>query len=84
MPMARRDKLIAAFEACTGPYPWSDFELMIKQAGYVPLKAGQSAGSRRRFHHPTSGHLIMCHEPHDGEMGPKFVREMQEKLRGRL
>lgn len=82
--MARVDRLIAAFKACTGPYPWRDFAAMIRLAGYVPVKIGKTAGSRRRFRHPDTGHLIICHEPHDGEMGPGFVREMQDKLRNQL
>ena len=82
--MARLDKLIAAFRGCAGPYPWKDFEAMIKLAGYVPIKRGKTSGSRRRFRHPETGHLIICHEPHDGEMGSSFVSDMQDKLKDRL
>jgi hypothetical protein len=79
--MAQLQKLIAAFRACSGPYPWSDFEAMIELLGYKRLKASKTSGSRRKFRHPETRHKIMCHEPHNGEMGPRFVKEMQENLK---
>jgi predicted RNA binding protein YcfA (HicA-like mRNA interferase family) len=79
--LARSEKLVEAFKGCTGPFPWSDFVRLITLLGYESVKTGRTAGSRRRFRHRETGRLIICHEPHDGEMGPRFVREMQEKLR---
>jgi hypothetical protein len=79
--MTQLDSLKVAFRACQGPYPWSAFATMIGQMGYEPLRKGKTGGSRRKFQHVTTKHKIFCHEPHDGEMGPKFVGEMQEALK---
>ena len=79
--MSRFEKLRAKFRACRGPYPWSDFITLITAMGYEKTVAGKTGGSRRKFIHPSSGHIISCHEPHDGEMGRSLVRELQEKLK---
>ena len=78
--MVHLDKLKLAFKMCRGPYPWRDFETMITQMGYVRLTTGKTGGSRRKFRHPDTMHKIICHEPHDGEMGTSFVKAMRENL----
>jgi hypothetical protein len=78
--MAQLSKLVAAFKACRGPFPWSDFERMIRLMGFGEVSTGATAGSRRRFIHRENRHKIICHEPHDGQMGPKFVRDERKKL----
>jgi hypothetical protein len=81
--MARLDKLKAAFRRCSGPYPWSDFESMILGMGYERIRSGKTGGSRRKFHHPGTGHTIFVDEPHDGEMRRGMVRRLQDELSAR-
>jgi hypothetical protein len=80
--MAQSDKLKAAFKECKGPFPWKDFVTMLGQMGYEALRSGHTAGAGRKFRHPATGHKIICHEPHNGEMGRKHVKAMQDSLDG--
>jgi hypothetical protein len=77
--MARLDKIKARFKACRGPFPWDDFESLLGGLGY--RRIDKSGGSQRRYYNEASGHLIMLHEPHDGEMGSAMVKRLQTELR---
>jgi HicA toxin of bacterial toxin-antitoxin, len=78
--MARLDDEIAAFRECSGPYAWRDFVWLLGQLGYEPKKAGRTSGSRRKFQHKVTGHVIGLDEPHDGEMGKGMVKRLREEL----
>ena len=78
--MARLEKLKASFKACRGPYSWQDFETMLLGLGYAPVKAGKTSGSARRYHKPATGHIVMLHKPHGGEMAPGMVKRLQAEL----
>lgn len=78
--MARLDKLAREFKACTGPYPYRDFERMVQAMGYEAVASGRTGGSRRRYHNRETGHTLMFDEPHDGEMGPGMVRRLRKDL----
>jgi hypothetical protein len=78
--LARLDKLARDFRACTGPHPFRDFERMLLAMGYEPVATGKTGGSRRRYCHRDTKHIVMLDEPHDGEMGPGMVRRLQKAL----
>lgn len=40
---------------------WSELKTVLEHLGYKMLK---NNGSRRKFVHPTTKDLIICHEPH--------------------
>ena len=79
--MAQLDKLKAAFKACNGPFRFSDFERLLRGLGYE--RTGKASGSGRKYFNKITGHLIMLHEPHSGEMGRGMVRRLQEELEGK-
>ena len=79
--MAQTDRLIEAFKSCAGPYPWRDFEKLMRALGYEKSPSG--GGSGRKFKHPDTKHLVMLHEPHDGEMKPGMVRRLRDELEDR-
>lgn len=78
--MAQLSKLIAAFKACSGPYPWRKFAQLLAKLDYELLPTGATGGSRRKYYNKKTKHLIMLDEPHDGEMGPSMVRRLQREL----
>jgi hypothetical protein len=78
--MAQVSEEIAAFKACSGPYPWRDFVWLLRQLGYEPKKAGKTSGSRRKFYNAETGHLLMLDEPHDGEMRRGMVKRLRDEL----
>lgn len=61
--MSQHKKLVADFAACTGPFPYRDVQRLLAGFGYVESTA---KGSARRFHNPSTGHIIRLHEPHPG------------------
>lgn len=73
-------KLVAAFKNCSGTFPYREFVAMIGLLGYVPLKRGKTGGSRRKFIREETGHKIILHEPHDGQMGPGTVKAIRDQL----
>jgi hypothetical protein len=76
-------KLKAAFRECNGPFSWRKFGQLLSELGYEQMKAGKTAGSRRKYHHPGTGHLIFLHEPHGDEMGGGMVKRLQQELEAR-
>ncbi|WP_441241350.1 type II toxin-antitoxin system HicA family toxin [Tardiphaga sp. 768_D3_N2_1] len=75
--------LIEAFKACSGPYPWRDFEKMIRMLGYEELPTGKTGGSRRKYKNPHTGHIIILHKPHGPELGAGMVRNHRKELEDR-
>ncbi len=80
--LARLDKLARDFKACSGPYSFRNFERMILAMGYQPVETGKTGGSRRRYVHQETKHILMLDEPHDGEMGAGMVRRLRGDLEG--
>lgn len=77
--MARTDKLIEAFCACSSTFSFRGFVKILGSLGYQQLKNG--GGSGRRFFHPKTQDIIMLHEPHDDEMGRGMVERLRKELR---
>lgn len=79
--MAQAKDIAAAFKACRGPFPWRKFVSLLTKLGYEEVKKkGKTGGSRVRFFHQVSGHIIMAHKPHDGQMGPELVKRIQRDM----
>lgn len=78
--MVQLEELIASFRACTGPFQWREFERMLRLLGYARLPPGKTGGSRRKFVHETTKHMIFVHEPHNGELGRGTVRDLRKQL----
>jgi predicted RNA binding protein YcfA (HicA-like mRNA interferase family) len=80
--MGQADKIREAFFACSGTFSYREFVKLLNSLGYKLLKPGKTSGSRRRFFHPATEHMIYVHEPHPGdEMGKGTVRGLQENLK---
>lgn len=62
--MSRAERQIAEFKSCRGPYPYKDLVRILTHLGYEETVTG--GGSRRRYIHSTSKHVIRLHEPHPG------------------
>lgn len=79
MMMARADRVIEEFRRCRGPFPYKDLVRMLNGLGYV--ETSTAGGSRRRFMHRESGHIIRLHEPHPGnEIKEYMVRQIRTVL----
>jgi hypothetical protein len=70
--MSRRDKLIARLKGRPKDFTWEELVRLLEGLGYVEAKAGKSAGSRRRFVHPTAA-VIALHKPHPGNIVKMYV-----------
>jgi hypothetical protein len=79
MMMARADRLIDEFRRCRGPFPYKDLVELLNGLGY--RETSTAGGSRRRFVHAESGHIIRLHEPHPGnEIKEYMVRQIRAAL----
>jgi predicted RNA binding protein YcfA (HicA-like mRNA interferase family) len=77
--MTRYDLLTEKFLACRGPFPYRDLVRLLSRLGYQETDTG--GGSRRRFFHKKSCHVIRLHEPHPGhDLKPYMVREIRAIL----
>ena len=80
--MSKLERKIAEFRRCRGPYPYADLVLLLTWLGYRQTETG--GGSRRRFMHAESRHVIRLHEPHPGkDVLPYVVREVRNVLEER-
>jgi predicted RNA binding protein YcfA (HicA-like mRNA interferase family) len=79
MMMARADRLIDEFRRCRGPFPYKDLVKLLNGLGY--RETSTAGGSRRRFVHAESGHIIRLHEPHPGNQIKEYmVRQIRAAL----
>ena len=77
--MARSDRLIEEFKQCRGPFPYQGLVRLLSGLGYV--ETSTAGGSRRRFVHEATGHVIRLHEPHPGnEIKEYMVRQIRALL----
>lgn len=77
--MSRTDRLKAEFKACRGPFPYKDLVRLLGGLGYEEQSTG--GGSRRRFMHVKTKHVIRLHEPHPGtEVLEYMVKQIRTVL----
>jgi len=77
--MSQADKLKEAFCQCQADFPFADFVRLLRSLGYEPLKPKGSGGSRRRFVHQKTKHILMLHDP-GKTMGSGMVKEKRQDL----
>lgn len=79
--MSRLDKVRERFKACRGTFPWAEFLGLMSSLGYVEVKlSGRTGGSRMRFAHAETKHIVTLHKPHDGEMKKGMVERLKTDL----
>lgn len=77
--MSRADRLVEEFKAYQGAFPYRDLVRLLAGLGYEERATG--GGSRRKFVHAKTKHIIRLHEPHPGnEVKAYAVREVRESL----
>ena len=77
--MVRSERLILEFKQCRGPFPYRELVRLLVSLDYV--ETATAGGSRRRFVHRPSGHVIRLHEPHPGnEIKEYMVRQIRAVL----
>jgi hypothetical protein len=81
--MSQKEKLLAAFRACNGPFPASDLTSLLRHLGYREVKLGHTAGSARKYFNPSTGHIIRFHAPHGPEVKSYVVRDVRAALEER-
>ena len=59
--MAKQEKLLEQLKKASSTFPWSALLTLMKQLGY---EKKEMAGSRVRFYHYTTGHMMRLHKPH--------------------
>ena len=59
--MAKQEKLLEQLKNASGTFPWPALLTLLKQLGY---EKKEMAGSRVRFYHQKTGHMMRLHKPH--------------------
>ena len=64
--MSNTQKLLAKLASKPVPrdFLWSDFVTLMRRLGYQEVSG---SGSRRKFIHSSTKHVISLHEPHPGK-----------------
>jgi predicted RNA binding protein YcfA (HicA-like mRNA interferase family) len=70
--VSRRDKLIARLKGRPRDFSWEELVRLLEGLGYAEAKTSKSAGSHRRFVHPTVP-VIALHKPHPGNIVKIYV-----------
>lgn len=81
--MGTTEKLLEKLTATPTPrnFPWDDLVTLLRRLGYRELTGG---GSRRKFIHTDTNHIINLHQPHPGNnLKPYQVEQVIEKLQDR-
>jgi predicted RNA binding protein YcfA (HicA-like mRNA interferase family) len=73
------DRIADAFKTCRGPFPYRDLVRLLEHLGYREASTG--GGSRRKFVHIETRHIIRLHQPHPGnEIREYVVRQIRTTL----
>ena len=78
--MARVERVIEKIQAKPTPanIRWDELVAALRHLGYEVIN---SRGSRRKFHHPGTNHLISLHQPHPHqEVLPCYIRQVRDAL----
>jgi hypothetical protein len=62
--MSRKDKLVKRLLSRPKDFTYDELVTILKVFGYVEVKSGQTAGSRRAFISEVNSHIIRLHKPH--------------------
>jgi hypothetical protein len=62
--MTKSDKLIDRLLRKPKDFSFSELASVLKNLGYIEMKAGKTSGSRRAFIRQESRHIIRLHRPH--------------------
>ncbi|MCU7917480.1 MAG: type II toxin-antitoxin system HicA family toxin [Candidatus Thiodiazotropha sp. (ex Epidulcina cf. delphinae)] len=77
--MAKRVKSIERIKQKPKDYKWREAESLLSQLGYTKL---EGAGSRIKFVHDESKHIISLHKPHPNpEMDPGAIKDLYNSLK---
>jgi hypothetical protein len=79
--MAKFEKLIARFLAKPKDFRYDELKNLLRQFNYEEVKTGRTAGSRRKFAHKETKHVIGIHEPHDGKLKHYQLDDVENALR---
>jgi hypothetical protein len=71
--MTKRDKLIKKLLSRPKDFRYSELTRILFQLGYIELKTGKTAGSRKAFINEKNKHIIRLHKPH-----PKDIMKMYQ------
>ncbi len=63
--MSRSAKALARLQAKPADFTWSELAAIMDSFGYL---ARSGDGSSRKFIHPSTGAVLMMHEPHPGSI----------------
>jgi len=62
--MSRKEKIISRFLTKPKDFTFEELVVLLKIFEYEEIVTGKTAGSRRAFTRPSTGHIIRLHKPH--------------------
>ncbi|MBK9981821.1 MAG: type II toxin-antitoxin system HicA family toxin [Saprospiraceae bacterium] len=79
--MSKSEKLLAKLLQKPKDFTFDELVTVLSHFGYVELKKGKSAGSRRAFCNKETKHIIRLHKPHpNNELKMYQINEIIEEL----
>ena len=79
--MSKAEKLLSKLFNAQSTFVWTDLVTLLSQLGY---EKKEMAGSRVRFYHEQSGHLILLHKPHpENYIKGGALKSVKEALKAR-
>lgn len=76
--MGKSEKLISKLKG-SKTFAWSDLVTLLTQLGY---QKKEMEGSRVRFFHPDSGHIIRLHRPHpENHVKGGALKDIRQQLK---
>jgi len=80
--LTKREKIIKRLKSTPNDFSYIELVNLLSGFGYIQIKKGKSAGSRRAFINEISGHIIRLHKPHPGNSLKKYqILQLLDELK---
>jgi hypothetical protein len=73
--VSKKGKLLKRFLEIPNDFTFNELKRLLKARGYEEKKGGKTSGSRIKFVHTETRHIIMLHKPHTD----KYLKRYQIK-----
>ena len=68
----KKKKLLDRFLSVPADFTWNELTALLFFLGYIEIKKGKTAGSRRKYI-DRNNHLLLLHKPHPGNVVKKYA-----------
>lgn len=80
--MSKHDQLLTRLLSKPANFSYNDLVTLLSHFGYSLDNKGRTSGSRVKFYHPDTKHIIMLHRPHPQNYLKQYqIREIISALK---